>query len=317
EFVRAIGKKAVFGLNALARKGGVAAVRAHLGLAGSGAPLAFAKGGVLDGIGDALGKGRDLLGGVGSFLRSPLGFLKDLFARGVGVLRGNPFFDFAKGAAGKLAAGVKDKVFGLFGGGGGPGSAYKGVGGLTSALISAVVKAIVPGARMTSGFRAGARTLSGYISGHSENPPYGRAADFVSSNMLRDFLKVRDIRAWREAYFTPAGPGGSRRYGRPHTLSGVTAASHYDHFHLRASEGEVVDPRMLTPTLYDTGGPLPPGDTWVRNRTGGTEWVSPRKPEDRLPVQRHYHQHGTAEELWQLVQTREADEMALLEAEPA
>jgi len=236
----------------------------------------FANGGQVGGnIADLYGSAKSKFGGLIDIFRDPLGAVKKLASRlldGVGnSLPGVVAKGALKGVGSKLGQYVRDTLFG----GSGPSSAgYTGTK-MTSGQIGAMVTGIT-GARMTSGYRPGARTLSGFVSGHALN----EAADFASGNMLRDFLKVRDIRQWREAYYTPAGPGGSRKYGKPHTLSGVTARTHNDHFHLRANQGGRVEPKV-----FDTGGTLDPGWNAVYNGLGKREHLTPTDSLDGLSVE--------------------------------
>lgn len=259
EWTRAVGKAGVHAMNSLARSGGAQAIRDRMGFAAGGV-ASFAGGGIAEIVGGALSKVGSIGGGLVSFFKNPVGFLKDLFGRSLSGLTSNPLYGVAKTAASKVASGAKDKLLGLLGFGNsndpyaGGGWAGASPGKLTSNQIGSLVTRLT-GARMTSGYRPGAMTRSGYPSGHGM-PPAGEAADFASSDMLRDFLMVRDVRPWREAYYSPAG-GGQRKYARPYNTRGTPAyADHFDHFHLRASSGAVVAP---FPAVYDQGGVLPPG----------------------------------------------------------
>ncbi len=266
------------------------------------------------------------LADIGSALKSSAGFLGDILKNPVGYVKGklsgilsgigsSLAGTMAKGAlggvAGRLGSWVKDQLFG--GSQGATGGTRLGIKGMPWQSIWGMIQAVAPEARMTSNYRAGAITSSGYKSLHS----LGRAVDLVSGNMRATFMKIRGLLPWSELYYSPMDALQLNK-GRSYIPQGITRAQHFDHLHAGyAGGGEVTDPRILTPTLYDTGGPLPPGDTWVRNRTGGTEWVTPKRPTERGP---QVVQHITSldpDVVARKVVDRMTDSLALLGAGPA
>lgn len=163
--------------------------------------------------------------------------------------------------------------------------------GLQWPLTWAMIKGVAPESRMTSNFRPGAITASGFKSYHG----LGRAVDLVSGNMLATFLKIRNLLPWRELYFSPAG-ALQMRNGAPHVPTGITRAMHFDHIHAAyalggrvrnalAGAGASLLPQMRQqwlPEIPDTaeqllwdidgrGGYLPQGDSFARNQTGRPE----------------------------------------------
>jgi hypothetical protein len=133
----------------------------------------------------------------------------------------------------------------VFGGGGGPMGSLS-VQGVPA--MSALVKQLDPGARITSGHRPGAKTVTGFPSYHG----MGRAIDFVSPNMGRTFDLVRAAvgASAKELYYSGRA---FLRNGKP----GPMRNDHWDHIHLAMQRGGVL------PRLYDQGGWMPPGGVGV------------------------------------------------------
>lgn len=285
EWTKAVGADFVNRMNAIARTRGVQGVREAMG---------FADGGVFGGAGDRKGGGWwdtlvDIGKGVVDFLASPLKFLKDLFLRGIDALASNPFFEWLKGAAGKVAGIVKDKILSFFGlsGEADPNVPRRGripPGGMSSEAIYALAKSLDPTVVMTSGRRNRKYTRSGFVSYHY----LGRAADLVSANMMRTFMLLRATGLpWSELYYSPAG-NLQMRGGRPYNTYGTPAwADHFDHIHAAMARGGIL------PRLYDEGGYLPPGLTLVANNTGKPEPVLTEEQWERLAERNgmslHFH----------------------------
>jgi TP901 family phage tail tape measure protein len=101
------------------------------------------------------------------------------------------------------------------------------------AQMSQAVKSMDPLARITSGYRPGAITATGYPSYHG----MGRAIDIVSPNMGRtwDILRRAFGTQAKELYYTPRG---FIRNGRLTTdVAPVTRQTHYSHVHLALASG--------------------------------------------------------------------------------
>lgn len=104
------------------------------------------------------------------------------------------------------------------------------------AAMSSAVRQMDPSARITSGYRPGAKTATGFTSYHA----LGRAIDIVSPNMGRTFDMLRAAFGPRikELYYTPRG---FIRNGRPTTdVAPVTRRTHRDHVHLALNQGGLV-----------------------------------------------------------------------------
>jgi hypothetical protein len=263
EIVSAIGADRWNAANAAARGGNVNAALGYLG--------GYAKGGILD---DALGWAGDTIdkikGGASSLaqaISNPKKWLKSIVeekASESGFTR-TPL-DMVTSVGNKVASGIGDWIKGLVGlgdgggatgaGGGGRGKVY-GVSAMTAAL-----RGIDPSAYVTSGFRGGARTATGYTSYHG----LGRAIDIVSPNMGRtwDLLRAAYGGTAKELFYTPRG---FLRNGVMGGAAQVTRDTHHSHVHWAMANGGIV------PTLYDSGGDLPPGLSLVANQTGKPESV--------------------------------------------
>ncbi|MFI2104102.1 phage tail tape measure protein [Isoptericola sp. NPDC019693] len=99
--------------------------------------------------------------------------------------------------------------------------------------MSKAVRSMDPGARITSGYRPGAVTATGYPSYHG----MGRAIDIVSPNMGRTFdllARAFGSRA-KELYYTPRG--FIRNGRRTNDVAAVTRRMHYSHVHLALANG--------------------------------------------------------------------------------
>lgn len=166
-----------------------------------------------------------------------------------------------------LGGWLKDKIFsGLLGGDLGGPLGGGGRAGMGISAMTALVRGLDASARITSGYRPGAVTATGFRSYHS----MGRAIDIVSSNMGDTFRKLQAAvgRTAAELYYTGPGgvPGKGLRHGRWATLAPITDRTHRNHIHYAAMNGGVV------PRLYDQGGWMPHGGVGV-NLSGKPERV--------------------------------------------
>lgn len=278
EFTRAVGTGWIEAMNAAARMGGVAGVRKALGFSRGGVVPSGGKGG---GIGDFLA---DVGKGIVEFAKDPIGFLKNLALRGLEKIGVKSFMDIASKFVGKVIGQVKDKVWGLIFGDDdqtadvAAGKSHIRGKGLPWQTLWAMIKARVPEAILTSAYRPGAITASGWPSYHGK----GRAVDFVAPDMMSAFLRIRNLLPWSELYYTPAGRLQMRN-GAPHVPKGITARNHYDHIHAAFARGGIFGWR---PTLYDRGGYLPPGLSLVANKSGKPEPVLTDEQWERMQADR-------------------------------
>ncbi len=260
EGTRALGRGFIDGINAASRSGGVAGARQ------------FLTGGQGDGLGDlyrrAKNKATDVIEGVGNLIRDPVGGLKRIATRVIDLL---PFKDTAFG---RLASGVPRKVMDavagklrLFSGGpdgAGPGSGASPFGG--SAGMMRALRAQFPDLRLISGFRPGARTLSGNPSYHGAD----RAVDLPPLRSVAEYI-FRNFRSITRELITPF-PEFNLLNGRPHRYTGAIWNQHNfaggnAHDHWAAKLGGIVP-------VFDRGGALAPGLNMVDNRTGGWEHLT-------------------------------------------
>lgn len=262
EFTRAVGPEWVNQMNAAARSGGIERVRDTLGYKDGGVFSPKTGGSIADVFGALKGAVKGMYG----FIKNPLKTIKDLFGKGLNAISNNPLFDFAKGAIGKIAGGAKDKLLSYFGGDSSgtiaKGATGRNARGMPWRSIWSMIKSVAPEARMTSNYRAGAITASGYKSFHG----MGRAVDLVSSNMSSTFEKIRGLLPWSELYYSPKG-GRQLNKARSYVPQGVTKRMHYDHIHGAYSLGGMI------PDLHDGGGEIQPGLSLVSNRTNRPERV--------------------------------------------
>lgn len=259
EVGRVLGAGWVHGVNRAARTGGVGGVRQFLG------------GGAGDGLGDlyrlAREKASDVVRGSRRVLADPSGSLSSLGNRLIGLIpqQGLGF--------GRLLAGMSRRVLGALARNltslvsdfqAGPGSGQSPFGG--SAGMMRALRAQFPGLTLISGFRPGARTLSGSRSYHAAD----RAVDLPPSRDVAAYIH-RHFRSITRELITPFQEFNLLN-GRPHTYTGAVWHQHNfaggnAHDHWAARLGGIV------PALYDQGGYLPPGISTVYNGTGRPEPV--------------------------------------------
>lgn len=243
EWTRAVGPDFVNQMNEEARRGGVGGVRKAMGFSKGGILPTKTGGGIGDLIGDLVGHAKNLGGKLMNFLSSPVNFLKDLFLEKLGSLGNNPYVDFVKGAAGKIASGASDKLLDMIGMGSGDVAPARGAGGVIPGgmpwqQIWGIVKTLIPTAIKTSDKRAGgSRTASGAISYHGS----GRAVDFVSGNMGLAWQILASLGIpWTELYFTPKGFIRRGRLVPRSIVAASTKRNHYDHVHVALNQGGII-----------------------------------------------------------------------------
>ncbi|WP_058234115.1 phage tail tape measure protein [Devriesea agamarum] len=130
------------------------------------------------------------------------------------------------------------------------------------------------GLAVTSGYRPGARTLSGYRSLHAQN----RARDYAGppALMMKFFNAMWPLKP-TELLYSPAGArqwNSSGRMGVPNNPA--TVRTHYNHVHVGFARGGII------PKLYDQGGRLGPGTHLVTNLTNRPETILPPAESEAL-----------------------------------
>ena len=135
--------------------------------------------------------------------------------------------------------------------------------------MEAVAQALMPGIRVTSDYRPGSVSVTGYPSMHS----VGRAVDFGAGGgySLADIWNKLNQTYGTQSYQLLYSLMGANQIWWDHKRAEPPAsivAQHYNHVHWAVKDGGVL------PTLYDTGGDVPPGLSLIANKT--------RKPEVTL-----------------------------------
>lgn len=263
----ALGRGWVNGVNSAARSGGVSGVNRFLG--------GYADGGILGDIGGAFGAARKkaagVISGVTDFLSNPGGTLRKLADRLMATMPGRDTM-FGKGILGipaKAAGFLIDKVKNLFGGasggptGAGPGfspwpsspGAQRGDSGVWRSILNLVRGAEIP-------FQFGNAYRGGDPLWHGS----GRAVDFMGYNQDRLASFFMNMRPRVLELIHTTGQGGYYiTRGQRQSSMGVQNELHRNHLHVAMNQGGIM------PTVYDSGGQLPPGLSAVYNGT--------RKPE--------------------------------------
>lgn len=251
----------------------------------------FAGGGILDKAGsvagDVLDGGKKLLKGAWDFVSDPVGAFKGLVGGLFKKIPGAGFFkDLALGVGRKILDGVVSKVQSVFSPAGNPDAAPVSVppgGSRSLGYAQAVARRF--GLTMTSFRRGGARTAgSGMVSLHA----LGRAMDFsngVNTPQMMGFFNAMHPLRPTELLYSPAGSRQWRRSGRMADTSGVTKRMHYNHVHVGFAKGGIIPASIiggLRPTLYDSGGAIPPGLRLIANNTGRPEKVLPPEESEAL-----------------------------------
>ena len=279
EWTRAVGgPRAVAAMNAAARRGQAFSSGGVFGRRAETGGFWDNVGGVASSIGRGLRSFGQSLWDAGAMaveiIKDPIGAIKRAVSQimndaGSGGHSGG-LFDMVGTLPAKFAVGLADKVKSMLGaqstdGGGAAGTA---AGALGVARMSQIVQALVPGARVTSGFRPGAITATGFPSMHG----MGRAIDIAAARPGDATGMMAIFNALRAAYPNATeliySPAGIRQLykGRPKNYGEPTRGDHFDHVHWAMRHGGVI------PGLFDNGGWLPHGGTGV-NLTGKPEAV--------------------------------------------
>lgn len=140
-----------------------------------------------------------------------------------------------------------------------------GSGGRAGMGVSAMTKvlhSLIPGAYVTSGYRPGARTVTGYPSYHG----LGRAIDIVPGSSGLSMGAIWDRLMANYGAVAPEIFYSGRNFSRFGKL-GRKRNDHWDHVHWAMANGGVL------PKLYDQGGWLPRGLSVVENRTSKPERI--------------------------------------------
>lgn len=208
-------------------------------LAGSGIP-GYAGGGFVgkawNGIkqagGDVLDKVMEGFDFVAEAMADPKGaFTKLLNGFGSAVPGAGAFRDIAMSVPAKIADAIAEALIPSGGGGTVPQSGDKSAG-----FSRAATEASRLGLRMTSGYRAGARTAkSGSVSLHAQ----GRARDYAgSASAMSAFFDAMDKPPYpTELLYSPKGSRNIHRGGGRYANSGATLRNHYNHVHVGYSAG--------------------------------------------------------------------------------
>lgn len=230
----------------------------------------YADGGIWNSLGGLVGDAWDSAKNLGrsiwdtgamavEVIKDPVGAIKKALESGVinplmsriGV--GGDFVKMLGTLPVKFAGGLADKVKSMLGeqqqsamADGAPSGSGVGTG-----AMSAMLQALIPGARVNSGFRAGARTAGfGNASFHS----MGRAIDIgagggKSLSQIWDIINAAYGSKSQELLYTPKGANQILRGGKRGGTSGVTAKNHFSHVHWAMENGGM---------LFDNGGWMDP-----------------------------------------------------------
>lgn len=276
---------------------GIAAINSKYTGRGAGGGSSFFLGGIWDAVKSGAGAAwdftTDAAGAIGNFMRDPVAGAVKVFSKPIEeVLKqigGGDVGQIIAGAPRALVKGIVDGATRIFGparddgsdpakaGKPGPGGAAMGYQAMTRAL-----GAIAPGARITSGYRPGARVAGTNIpSMHG----LGRAIDIAPSMATFNALLAAYPNA-TELLYSPAG-GRQRQRGAGGSFagdtSGVTKRMHYNHIHWGMKDGGVWGGPQAS--VYDNGGMLPPGGVAV-NLSNRPEPVFSGQQWDTLQSQR-------------------------------
>lgn len=211
---------------------------------------------------------------VGNFLSDPIAALAELIGTPVNNMMKTmaPGFvgDILKQVPGRMLDGlgswVQKALFGRELEGSGERRTGGGSFNMGYQRMVSLLKGQFPDLRITSTYRPGAMTATGYPSMHGS----GRAVDMAPRWDVFNWLRQAYPNSY-ELIYSPAGSrqlfkGQSKVYGEP------TKSMHYNHIHWAMANGGTL-PKNLNFGTYDTGGVLPPGDTLVSNKTGLPELI--------------------------------------------
>ncbi|WP_125777196.1 hypothetical protein [Antribacter gilvus] len=227
----------------------------------------MASGGILDWIGDTVDRVVSGVGTAARVLSDPAGAIRAAVGSFATGIAGNPLGRVLATLPTKFAGGLVDRVK-EFLSSGGP-DATPGAGVVGWRAMSQMAQALIPGVRITSAFRPGARVAGfGVQSMHA----LGRAVDLAGGpGLMAIFRAINAAYGGRsqELLYSPAGGNQILRGGRRGNTSGVTRANHFDHVHWAMANGGLLPPRLM-----DQGGILPHRGVAV-NLSGRNERVLP------------------------------------------
>lgn len=230
----------------------------------------FADGGVWSWAGDAVDWLKDAGSTVVEVFTDPVGAIQEAIAGPVrsmlSGIGGGVVGDVAAALPSRIIDGLTDAVKGFIG--------ERGSGAPADALgwqnMWRIVSSAFPWADLTSAYRPGAVTATGFPSYHG----MGRAIDISPSMEIFDWL-ARTFPNSTELIYSPAN-ARQLRNGIPTLFGEPTRSDHFSHIHWAMAGGGVIP----KPLVFDEGGWLPPGRSLVENRTGRPE------PLARLDVER-------------------------------
>ena len=251
---KVLGHDWVNGINAAARGGGTGGVQRFLGYE------AHADGGF---FGDVLDKLKGFGSGFVKALANPLGFFdgvvdKSLDSWGVGGLYGDAVGPMVKSVPRSIAKWIGDLITPDASAGGGGGHP---AGAMGWQLMWSLLHNQFPHATLNSAFRPGAITAVGTPSYHGQ----GRAIDVTPSMEIFNWIS-RAFPNATELIYSPAG-GRQLWNGQNYFFGEPTRGDHWDHVHWAMAQGGIL------PSLYDSGGDVPPGLTFAANASGKVESI--------------------------------------------
>lgn len=229
-----------------------------------------------DGFGDFFHRLVNGAKGVGSIVAHPVETLKALVRDGLAAMPGaGSFGTLMKGATrhmiekmiGSLSTGLDSAGAGVAGVIGKLGGAFGGWSGMRR-----LIGARFPNLHMISGFRPGARTLTGNRSYHS----IGRAVDYPPVRALAQW--IRSTYGARTKELITPWQDLNLWNGKPHRYHGAVWNQHNfaggnAHVHWAAQHGGLIGPESGMPVkVFDSGGAWPSG-TLGANLSGRTEYV--------------------------------------------
>lgn len=301
EWTRAVGKRTIDAWNAASRRG-PGAVRQVMGFSDGGIipTHAYRLGGAVDWLKK---RGTDIVdwaSATAKALTNPAEFVRNMITSAInrlGVV--GPLGDMAKSVVERTVSTIVSKIKAFASE---PGTGTREGGGMGWQAMKAWFENAFPGQRITSGYRPGAVSITGIKSDHA----LGRAIDMPPSMAIFNTID----RTWkniRQLLYSPAGPRQIRGYRRSDTIGSPLRAQHWDHVHWAMAKGGI-----LKPLLFDSGGVLPPGKSWVENRTGKPEplaradTLTPQRPSINLVV------HNPVSEPTEVTLNRQMQRLAAL-----
>jgi len=222
-----------------------------------------------DGLGDFFGKIINGAKGATSAILNPKKALLDVANAALARIPGaGGIVDLVRGAGGNFISSIGSWLDSKLGGAIGGSSISGGWRGMQQ-----LIAARFPALQMISGFRPGARTLTGHQSYHA----LGRAVDYPPVRALAAWIKST-FGAKTKELITP-WQDLNLHNGKPHTYTGAVWQQHNfeggnAHVHWAARNGGLIARRSGIPFgSYDSGGFLPTGLSLAHNGTGRPEPV--------------------------------------------